>query len=154
MDKVKVFYVDEGRAHTACGKWADYLAMNSDIQDTPGRSAVTTRRILQWWGTEYRRAQDPDYWTKAWERKVTELDLDGTDVLVDDVRFMNELNVIRGVGGQIIRIIRPGFDGANDHASENALDDFSGWDGSILNDGTLEQFRAKVEELSRVLSEG
>lgn len=145
-DKVRVFYVDEKKSQRLCPVWQGFVAMNQDIQDAPGQSAVTVRRILQWWGTEYRRAQDPDYWTKAWEKKLQEYDLSKTHVLVDDVRFINELEIIKKNGGHFIRIVRPGFDGANNHSSENSLDDYAGWDLVIDNDGTLEEFLADVEE--------
>ena len=146
-DKVRTFYVDEQRALQECPKWQHFIAEHQEIQDRPGLTAVTVRRILQWWGTEYRRAQDPDYWTKAWGRKISEYNVMQMYVLVDDVRFMNELNVIKEHGGLIVKIERPGFDGANNHASETSLDDYTNWDGKILNDGTLEEFEQKVEIL-------
>lgn len=145
-DKVRVFYVDTGLACQACDRWDDFIAMNGDIQDCEGRTSVTVRRVLQWWGTEYRRAQDPDYWTKAWAKKVNQLDLNHLHVLVDDVRFVNELEVIRQNGGRFIRIVRPGFDGANNHSSENSLDDYQDWDIVIDNNGSLEQFLSAVGE--------
>lgn len=150
-DKVRVFYVDENRALSQCDTWANFIVEHRDIQDRPGRTAVTVRRILQWWGTEYRRAQDPDYWTKAWVRRVGQNDLAQTHILVDDVRFINELQTIKGQGGKIYKIERPGFDGANNHASETALDDYRDWDGIIHNDGTLDAFLHKVEALAREL---
>ena len=67
------------------------------------------------------------------------------------VRFMNELNVIRTHGGLIVKIERPGFDGANNHASETSLDEYHGWDRIIVNDGTLVEFKQKVETLARSL---
>ncbi|HKL27470.1 MAG TPA: hypothetical protein VJ910_14690 [Desulfuromonadales bacterium] len=146
-DKVQVFHVDESRAVGRCPKWLQFVAENRDIQDRPGASAVTVRRILQWWGTEYRRAQDPDYWTKAWDRKIAGLDLDRTLILVDDVRFGNELDMIRTRDGLIVKIERPGFGGANSHSSETSLDGYAAWDGVIVNDGSLEDFRRKAEEL-------
>lgn len=149
-DKVRVFYVDAGRASAACSAWAGFVAEHGDIQDRPGMSAVTVRRILQWWGTEYRRAQDPDYWTKAWGRKIEQLDLSRVHVLVDDVRFMNELEVIRAHGGRIVKIERPGFLGANSHSSETSLDDFTEWDAVVINDGKLEELREKVAKFSVV----
>ena len=146
QDKVTVFYIDQANALDACPPWLGYVRVNKDIQDKDGMTAVTTRRILQWWGTEYRRAEDPDYWTKAWGRKVESLELDRLHVLVDDVRFMNELDVIRSHGGLLIKIERPGFNGANEHSSENSLDHINDWDAVIFNDGTLQQFLDKAEK--------
>lgn len=146
-DKVRIFYVDEQKALEQCSKWTHFITEHQEIQDRSGLTAVTVRRILQWWGTEYRRAQDPDYWTKAWGRKISEYDVEQIYVLVDDVRFMNELKVIKEHGGLIVKIERPGFDGANNHASETSLDDYADWDGKILNDGTLQEFERKVEML-------
>lgn len=150
-DKVRVFYVNERQAHEHCPKWTGFIADHKEIQDRAGQTAVTVRRILQWWGTEYRRAQDPDYWTKAWSRKVESLDLENTHVLIDDVRFMNELNAIKAHDGLIIKIERPGFDGANNHASETSLDGYDAWDETVLNDGTLDEFRKKIEKLAAIL---
>ena len=152
-DKVRVFYVDEQKAHEECPKWQGFVSDHSDIQDKPGKTAVTVRRILQWWGTEYRRHQDPDYWTKAWSRKIEQFDLEHTHVLIDDVRFMNELSTIKSHGGLIVKIERPGFDGANNHASETSLDDYNDWSHVSVNDGTLEEFKAKVANLATVLIE-
>lgn len=144
-DKVRIFHIDEQRALKCCPVWSSFMVAHQDIQDQPGQSAVSVRRILQWWGTEYRRAQDHDYWTKAWERKLQEYDLTTTHVLVDDVRFVNELNIIKKHGGTFIKIERPGFNGANNHSSENSLDHYSDWNLVIQNDGSLEQFKQQAE---------
>ncbi len=153
-DKVRVFYIDEEKALQVCPAWRGFIEINKDIQDCSGKTAVTVRRILQWWGTEYRRAQDPDYWTKAWAKKVQQMDLSTNHVLVDDVRFVNELETIRANGGRFIRIVRPGFDGANNHSSENSLDDYDDWDLVITNDGSLEEFIAEIETQVLPLLEG
>jgi len=150
-DKVRVFYVNEQLALAHCPKWSCFVSDHQDIQDRPGQTAVTVRRILQWWGTEYRRSQDPDYWTKAWGRKIEQLNLEHMHVLIDDVRFMNELRVIKEHGGLIVKIERPGFDGANNHASETSLDEYHDWDDVLLNDGSLEEFDGKVEQLAEQL---
>ncbi|MDA3903705.1 MAG: hypothetical protein PF441_09705 [Desulfuromusa sp.] len=144
-DKVRVFHIDEKSALEQCPVWVNFVVDNQDIQSQPGQSAVSVRRILQWWGTEYRRAQDHDYWTKAWEKKLLEYDLTSTHVLVDDVRFVNELEIIKKNSGIFVKIERPGFNGANDHSSENSLDHYDRWDLVIENDGSLEQFKHQVE---------
>ncbi len=145
-DKIKIFFIDEQRAVEQCPQWRGFVADHHDIQDHPGQTAVSVRRILQWWGTEYRRAQDHDYWTKAWERKLSGYDLTTTHILVDDVRFINELNTLKKHGGTFIKIDRPGFNGANNHSSENSLDSFDDWNLVICNDGTLEEFQQRVME--------
>ena len=150
-DKIRVFHLDTGQALAACSQWLHFMAEHHDIQDAAEMTAVTVRRLLQWWGTEYRRAQDPDYWTKAWGRKIEQYELSRRHVLVDDVRFMNELNVIRAHGGLIVKIERPGFLGANSHSSETSLDSFTDWDAIVVNDGTLEKFRKKIGGLAASL---
>mgnify|MGYP001394887594 CR=1 FL=1 len=150
-DKVRVFHVETRRALAACQQWGEFVAENREIQDRTGMTAVTVRRLLQWWGTEYRREQDPDYWTKAWGRKVEQYDLPRVHILVDDVRFINEVAVIRAHGGRLVKIERPGFNGANDHSSETSLDAYRAWDAVVRNDGSLEQLSDRIAALAEAL---
>lgn len=150
-DKLRVFYIDEEQAKQQCPQWQSFISAHADIQDSPGQTALTVRRILQWWGTEYRRTQDPDYWTKAWVRKIQQFDLTQTHILVDDVRFINELQVIVEQGGVIVKIDRPGFAAGGNHASETALDDYHDWQQVIRNDGSLEQFKSKIAKLAELV---
>jgi len=149
-DKLRVFFVDQQKALQECSEWTSFIAEHSDIQDRSAQTAVSVRRILQWWGTEYRRAQDPDYWTKAWERKVSGLDLQRTHVLVDDVRFVNELQMLLRLGAKVVKIERPGFAAGGNHASETSLDDYHTWSRVIINDGTLEEFKQQVATLTEL----
>ena len=65
-------------------------------------------------------------------------------VVIDDVRFPNEVEMIQRLGGKVIRIDRPG-PAESTHASEIELDGFDGWDGVIVNDGTLGELEEKVK---------
>lgn len=86
----------------------------------------TVREILQWWGTDYRRAADPDYWTKAMGLmldRITAADV----VVIDDVRFPDEARFVLDRGGFMARLDPyPGWKPGPhaDHVSELALDDF------------------------------
>jgi hypothetical protein len=150
-DKVRVFSVDTNRAKQACPHWGHFISEHADIQKNPEQTALTVRRILQWWGTEYRRADDPDYWTKAWAELVESLDLSTVHILIDDVRFMNELSTVRSENGLIIKIERPGFNGAGNHASETSLDDYADWHRVIINNGSLDDLDQQVAALTKEL---
>lgn len=64
-------------------------------------------------------------------------------VVVTDVRFPNEANAIRAIGGVVYRVERAGVVAVNGHISETALDGYS-FDGIIENNGTIEQLHATV----------
>ena len=49
-DKLRVFYIDQTKALQQCEKWAHFVSEDSEIQDRSGQTAVSVRRVLQWWG--------------------------------------------------------------------------------------------------------
>lgn len=100
-----------------------------------------SRALLQAWGTELRRQEDPDYWVKAWQRGVAVHHA----VVCPDVRFPNELETVRKMGGILVLIRRPGYNG-DGHQSEQLADDPSTWDSLIENEGTLQELEAKVRD--------
>lgn len=87
------------------------------------------RRLLQVWGTEYRRAQDPNYWVKR-------MRLYPGDIVIDDTRFDNEVGLITLLGGEIWNITgRKAATGAPAHASDVDLCHVA--DITIVNDTDL-----------------
>lgn len=70
------------------------------------------RQIMQLWGTEYRREQDPDYWVRQVRDHIGFLMDERLErnFVVCDVRMDNEAELIRSMGGQIWQIKRPGID--------------------------------------------
>ncbi len=100
----------------------------------PPRLIMTVREVLQWWGTDVRRAQDPDYWVKAMAARLDDLPGDAC-VVFDDVRFPNEARMVRERGGLLVRLLpwngwKPGPNA--DHYSECALDGYDDWDAVHL----------------------
>ncbi len=100
------------------------------------------RGLLQWWGTEYRRKQDPDYWVKQLAKSILKLEGEKRFVYVNDCRFLNEANFILQAGASIWRVVRWQEGEPDLHPSETELDSF-GFDVILPNNGTL----AELEEL-------
>lgn len=87
--------------------------------------ARSPRQIMQWWGTDYRRANDPLYWMRKLSATVRRLAADDNQlpIVITDVRFENEARLVRTeLGATLWRIVRPGHNSgsaqARQHASE------------------------------------
>lgn len=82
---------------------------------------LTTRKLMQTLGTEWgRNTVDPDLWTKIMLARLAQARVDGYAVIIDDVRFQNEVKLIHSLGGKVVRIHRTGLTGplADAHVSE------------------------------------
>ena len=112
---------------------------------TPGYYMLaprSPRQILQWWGTEYRRAQQPNYWSTKVALRIAEMrQADQERVVVTDCRFPNEAKAIRLMGGELWQVRRPGVtivEGG--HASQTDGNNL-GPDLAILNGGDINDLR-------------
>jgi hypothetical protein len=95
------------------------------------------RSLLQWWGAEYRRAQNPDYWVK---QLAMTIELEKPQIaLISDLRFPNEMQFILNYG-EAVRVDRDSLSPAT-HISETALEDSTDWSLILENNGTLEEFK-------------
>lgn len=101
---------------------------------------VSVRHMLQTLGTEYgRQCLHPDVWLTCWHKKAERFN----SVVADDVRFLNEANLIKSLGGQMWLVRRTDVQRTTSHSSEGGLDDYE-FDRIIDNDGTLDELRTKV----------
>lgn len=109
------------------------------------------RALMRNFGTEVRRAENPDYWVNAWEEKVLKVrnmwvDIDHCFLFVDDVRFLNEANAVKKAGGTLIKITSDKPVPVDAHASEFEMD-------HIVPDKTVRNFFGDVEALYKQLNE-
>ena len=101
------------------------------------------RPMLQWWGADFRRHYNGEsYWLDKMLAKMQTVA--GKEVLVvTDVRYPNEAELVKQAGGIMIRVDRrTGLEDA--HSSENLLDDFEGFDYRLTNNGTMFDLKEKV----------
>jgi hypothetical protein len=104
---------------------------------------------MQTLGSEWGRACiHPDFWANLLKLKIDELtetyEAKGcrADFVVDDLRFPNELKVLRELGATIVRIGRPGYKHDTSHESEaHVLPS----DHAISNDGLPSELYDKLD---------
>ena len=69
-----------------------------------------------------------------------------TKIIMSDVRFQNEIDMIHNLGGYIIKLNRPTINNTDAHESEKNIDNLKG-DFNIINDGSLQDLYNKVDEI-------
>ena len=101
----------------------------------------TVRQLLQFIGTDLIRRYNINWHVN----KIRDMIDSEKDYVFDDVRFPNELKLIRELGGDCWFIVRPDISTVSNHESETTLlwRDFGNM--IIINDGTLNMFKFKWE---------
>jgi hypothetical protein len=103
------------------------------------------RELMRWWGTEFRReTTHQNYWTRLMISRVKGFQ-DGQEwrQVISDVRFPNEAETVRAMGGKIWQVKRPGMKRDASHVSETDGSEFAP-DFVIDNRGDLDFLRYVV----------
>lgn len=99
---------------------------------TPG-----VRRSAQLWATDVRRSQDNQYWTNKLNTTINDSKNKGSNILVADMRFNNEMDMVKELTPYLIRLDidediqkqrlfqRDGHSVIPQHSSETELDNRS-----------------------------
>ena len=109
------------------------------------------RRLLQCMGTEVgRKMLGEDIWVDAMRRRIMAALKEGENVVVTALRYPNEVELIKDMGGLTVWVHRPGHGPINAHSSDNSVraDDFH---YQVMNDGTLEDLSRKTGEFARMV---
>jgi hypothetical protein len=124
--------------------WADKEKEIAEIK-------TTARHILQTLGTEWgRKCISNEIWTECMMYRIASCLRDkDCSIVIDDVRFVNEAETIKGMGGEMWMIIRPSATNSTKHESEGGLDKWEHFDHVIINDGTIADMRKKVDECAK-----
>lgn len=115
---------------------------------------VSPRFLLQTWGTEYRRAQDPDYWIKCAKRWVVRQLTDAlpslytVKIVNTSVRYPNEAQWIRESGGFMWHVTRDECPVVRAHSSEIPVPK-SVNDVTLKNHSSREALYQQVDEAVR-----
>ena len=109
---------------------------------------LTPRYALQLLGTEWGR----HCYRHIWVDYVVKMAAHYPNVVVPDVRYLNEINRLQSEGAKVVRIVRSSSNprtGMSHHSSEveqSQIDD-NRFDFVIKNEGTLEDLRSASHDL-------
>ena len=119
-----------------------------DVQRLFQEKPPIMRRLMQNYGTEVRRGDEPDYWVKQWKSKVS---YTGGHIVCDDVRFKNEAKAVRDMGGIIIKLVRASVDSTDTHASEKEMEKI-GYDHIIeIDEDSIAHLYSEVDLICKSL---
>lgn len=105
------------------------------------------RRLLQALGVAVRDNVDSEAWVQAAYRKARAVD---GPVVITDVRFPNETEIVRRAGGRLARVYRPDLVSVDAHISENAVDHIAP-DFYVVNDADVATLHAHADTVAHAL---
>jgi hypothetical protein len=98
------------------------------------RQNPEVRELLQRFGTEVGREMfGENFWVDLAISKIQP----GDKIVFADVRYQNEADAVKKLGGSVVRVTRDGVNPANSHHSEHDLNDYE-FDLVITNNGSIE----------------
>jgi hypothetical protein len=110
------------------------------------------RQFLQRLGNESRNIIRDDVWVMIAESHIKNWTAGGISVVLTDVRYPNEAEMIRSLPyGFVVKVERPNVGPINDHISDKGLHP-SLIDAVLPNDGTLDEIPGKVDDVLNEIS--
>ena len=115
---------------------------------------VSARQVMQFIGTDLFRNQMgkliPDmknnFWIRHFEYKYYKI-YQNKNIVVSDIRFQNEVDMIHSLGGIIIKVYRPDYPIDTKHPSEKGIHIIKNYDYQIINDSNKQDLYKKINEL-------
>lgn len=98
------------------------------------------RELAQTLGSQWGRNTISDnVWVDIATAKIKNFE----NVVIDDLRFPNEYQRVKELGGRVFKIVRYGVEPTNSHESEGSLNSFE-FDGEISNNDSIAAFENNV----------
>mgnify|MGYP001601185222 FL=1 len=131
----------------------------SKKEDYDNRWNTTPRKIFQRFGTEIFRNNlklmlpelknlDENFWIyrfKLWYQEQIKIN-PNLKVVVSDVRFPNEANIIKELGGTIIKVVRSKTNNNDNHSSEVSINKINP-DFIVSNNSTIDEYHSQIKKI-------
>ena len=122
-----------------------------DIGWTEAKRIPAVRQYLQGMGMAVREELGEDTWVNTAMEKADELRSKGVNCIITNVRFENEAHAIKGSGGIIVKVERPGVGPVNSHCSDQG-EAFEHACTTVVNDGTDLELGDRMAEIHQSIS--
>lgn len=118
----------------------------------PNGGVYNGRLLLQELGVGMRISVGPNVWVDVARRRIEALRLPpACNVVIPDVRFSNEVALVREFGGAVVRIDRPGL-ATMEHVTERPEDLPA--DYVVSNDGTHDELCRSIADVALKVHRG
>lgn len=146
-DVLKDFALELDPLLTSIGKTPPWYRLADVVGtyrwDYVKREYPSAREYLQLVGAAVRDKLGPDIWINAVFNAIAASPNPWGNIVITDVRYQNEIDVIRSHFGYIWQVHRPNVGPANAHISEHEWEQHPP-DAYVANDGTLNGLRHHV----------
>lgn len=136
--------------------------LHGDLKETIDTHwGISPRNALQFLGTDIFRHKinelmpeiEDNFWVKCLMARVNKLKEENPNVriCISDVRFPNEVDVLKQINSNIIRVVRPSINDSDCHESEKLISTLE-VTHELLNDSTLEQLYNEIDVIMNELN--
>lgn len=136
LSSEQVYGTDEEKNTVTAIKWEDLPNYNElfsgVVKAKRPKGFMTGREVMEQFGSIVRKLKT-DAWSSSAINRILREKVEFA--IIGDLRYPDEVEAVRNVGGKIIRLRRneEGIDKENSHSSQTALLDFQDWDAVIDN---------------------
>nr|QBK88435.1 MAG: uncharacterized protein LCMiAC01_01120 [Mimivirus LCMiAC01] len=117
---------------------------------------VSPRQMMEYFGTDICR-QDmsnivpnigSNFWVHSLKHKYLTLKKQNPNIriVISDVRFQNEVDLIHDLGGIVVKLYRPSYDNKCSHIAERGVKNIDNFDFLIINNGTKDDLYNKLDK--------
>ena len=122
--------------------------LGGDLKEAPQAEigGLSLRTFCEGVGTDWgRKMVSEDLWVNMAYTKIVKLLDSGHRVVVEDARFVNECDLVRELGGKVVRVVRPVWNGGLKPtlSSEGHLEDYQ-HNAIFANDSTIARLQEYV----------
>jgi hypothetical protein len=120
------------------------------------RWGVTPRELMNFIGVDTLKIRLPAMYPQIGDIYIKHLNIiakesPNTSFAICDLRFQNDVDAVRALGGIIVKINRSSLKNTDEHISETSVNNIKNIDYTINNDGSIADLHKEIERIMQVI---